>query len=205
VLLLRTASHSCLGLFALLASCTAVPPGAVSLEARGSAHSAELWGGIANALLSGSYSTGSGSSGYDAGSAYRDTDDDTDWHTSYGLRTALSTPVVDLIAGADEHVYDGHEADELSFGVRKRIAQEGDRNPGYLLFLARHGNGLRTDKGHADYDGVAVGIGMLTAIDEHWFFDISLEAEWLWDQVVIDANDTYLFSMMLNVGIGFAL
>jgi hypothetical protein len=185
-------------LLAFCASCASVPPGAVSVEARGGAHSAEVWGAIANAFFQGGVS-----SRYDGGSGYHESDED--WHTSLGLRAAVSTPVVDFIAGTDKHWFGGQEAREYSYGIRKRIPDEGTKGPGYFLLLARHGEDLRTDKGREDYDGVAVGIGAISPIDEHWFFDISLESEWLWNEVEIRGNDTYLFSMMLCVGIGFAL
>jgi len=193
-----------LSLFAFMASCTAVPPGVVSVEARGGYRSEPLWVAILQGLGSGT-SSGSASSDFESvANDYSTRRDEGDGQLLYGLRAAVSTPVVDLVGGVGEQWFDDRGAGEVSFGIRKRFGDEAKPDPDYFVLLARHGSDLRTDRGHEDYDGVSVGVGSIHALGKHWFVDVSLEAEWLTHEVELDGNDTHLFGLMLEVGLGFS-
>jgi len=189
--------------FVACASCTSVPPGVVSVEARGAIHSPAVWQFVFSALDA-SAGNGSSSSSGKYGSGTEDDDWSDDDYELYGARAAISTPMVDLVGGVDQHWFDDRGASEVSFGLRKRFEAKDGLNNGYVQLLYRRGSDLRTDAGLEDYDGFNFAIGTLAPLDEHWFLDFSLEFESTLERVEIDDDLTNLFSIFLNVGIGFS-
>ncbi len=203
----RIASCLALGMLALITSCTTIPPGVVSVEARGGIFSEGVVEVIAFALGSagsGQSSNGSSRTGRGGSAQYQGYEWSDVVHSSYGLQAAISTPVVDIIGGIDEHWFDDRGARETSVGLRKHISEKSDSGVGYIQILARRGHDIRTDSGLRDYDGIGIGFGGITPIDKHWFLDISIEFESTLKPLEIDGKDAYLGSLMLNVGVGWS-
>ena len=197
-----------LALLALVSSCSTVPPRTVSVEARGAVYSSDVFEAILLVFGGGnsdptSTSTkggsGNGSNYYNSYSWSNEN------HESYGLRAALSSDVFDIVVGVDEHWFDDRGSRELSIGLRKRFDKNSESSGSYAQILARHGEDIRTDSGQQDYDGFSIGIGKIVPIDDHWFFDVSLEFESTWNTLRIEGDDSNLFSVMVNVGLGYSI
>ena len=95
----RIASCLALGMLALITSCTTIPPGVVSIEARGAIYSEGVLGAIATALSasgSGQSSGASNRTGRGGSVQYRGYEWSDVVHSSYGLQAAISTPVMKI-------------------------------------------------------------------------------------------------------------
>lgn len=119
---------------------------------------------------------------------------------AYGAQAALSTPIVDVLAGVDFREFEDEDATELTLGARRRFFELPRLHPyveGNLRFSIDE---LETaDAGEDNYFGWNAGAGILFDLTDSLFLNFRA----MYETTDIDGND--VDGLIGTVGIGFSL